>query len=262
MAEYSDKMALKTRLREKRYETERLMREKRSEEMKALEEVFDKSTLMIIYRMLNKGTLKRIFGVLKSGKESRLYWGQNSRGKDVAIKIYLCGTSEFKKGMIRYIEGDNRFKRVPKSTRPLIYLWAKKEFNNLFLAKKAGVRVPQPITVEGNVLLMEFIGKNGVTAPLLKEEFMKNPLEVYGKILSYIKALYKKVKVVHGDLSEYNIMMWKEKPVFFDFSQAVKTEHPLAQELLKRDIANVTRFFEDLQIKVKSVDHVHKRIVE
>ncbi len=261
MAEYNDKTALKLRLREERYETERLMREKRSEEMEALEEVFDKPTLMIIYRMLNSGILKDIFGVVKSGKESRLYWGRDSKEKDVAIKIYLTGTSEFRKGMIQYIDGDNRFKRVPRSTRALIYLWAKKEFKNLLLATKAGVRAPKPIKVEGNVLLMEFIGEDGVPAPLLREEFMKKPRSVYRKLMGYIELLYEKAQLVHGDLSEYNIMMWKGKPVIFDFSQTVKIGHPLTHELLKRDISNLTRFFEVLRVKVESVDIVYERVV-
>ncbi len=91
---------------------------------------------------------------------------------------------------------------------------------------------------------------------------MENPAAVYEKLIDCVKILYKKAQLVHGDLSEYNIMMCRGKPILFDFSQAVKTEHPLAHEFLKRDIANLTRFFEDLCIKVEPVDRVYRGIVE
>ena len=261
MADRDDKISLKIRLREKKYGTERLMREKSSDEMKSLEEVFDKSTLMIIYRMLNTGLLDRIFGVVNAGKESRLYWGKDANDKDIAIKIYLVAPSEFRKGMLKYIEGDNRFRKVPKSTRSLIYLWAKKEFKNLLLAKKTGISSPKPITVEGNVLLMEFIGKEGVSAPLLKDYQLKRPARVYSTLLRYVKLLYKKANLVHGDLSEYNIMVWNNKPIIFDFSQAVKLEHPLSDELLMRDLTNLNGFFEKFKIKIESVDDIYEKIV-
>ena len=75
--------------KEKEYETEQLMKEKRSEEYEALEEVFDRSTLMIIYDFLNKGAINEIHGVVKAGKESRVYWGKDKQGNELAIKIYL-----------------------------------------------------------------------------------------------------------------------------------------------------------------------------
>jgi len=257
-----EKASLKLRLREKRYETERLMREKRSEDMDVLEEVFDKSTLMIIYRLLNSGILKKIFGTVKAGKESRIYSGEDSNGKDIAIKIFLVGTSEFRKGMLKYIEGDNRFKKIPRSTRPLIYLWARKEFRNLSLANEARVRAPKPIYVNGNVLLMEFIGNNGIPAPLLKEAVLKNPTRVYKKLMIYIAALYKKAHLIHGDLSEYNVMVLRGRPVLIDFSQGVNVDHPLAHELLKRDIENLNKFFERLNVEIEPFESIYRSIIK
>ncbi|HYB92857.1 MAG TPA: hypothetical protein VED00_01785, partial [archaeon] len=61
--------------REKRYDIERRMREKRSEEYEVLEEVFDKSTLMTIYQFMNSGVIKKVQGIVNSGKESRVYLG-------------------------------------------------------------------------------------------------------------------------------------------------------------------------------------------
>jgi len=106
--------------KEKAYETEQLMKEKRSEEYEVLEEVFDRSTLMTVYDFLNKGTIDSIFGVVNSGKEARIYWGKDSDGNELAIKIYLTVSAEFKKGMLSYIEGDPRFSHVKRDTRSLV----------------------------------------------------------------------------------------------------------------------------------------------
>jgi RIO kinase 1 len=119
--------------REKRYETEQLLKEKRSEEYEVLEEVFDKSTLMTIYEFMNKGVIDQIYGVVKAGKEARIYWGKDQEEKELAIKIYLTVAAEFKKGKLQYIEGDPRFKRVKHDTRSLVFAWALKEFKNLQL---------------------------------------------------------------------------------------------------------------------------------
>ena len=75
--------------REKRYETKQLMKTKRSEDYDVFEEVFDRSTLMIIYSLLNNGVIDHIHGVVGAGKESRIYLGVDSKGENLAIKIYL-----------------------------------------------------------------------------------------------------------------------------------------------------------------------------
>jgi RIO kinase 1 len=232
-----------------------------SSERATLEEVFDKATFMVIYQLLNSGVLYEVHGVVNAGKEARVYWGKNKEGKDLAVKIYLTASAEFKKGMLKYIEGDYRFKGVKRDTRSLIFTWAQKEFRNLEQAYRAKVRVPKPVAVKNNVLVMEFIGKNGVNAPSLKEQAPSDPEKVYEVLLTYVKRLYRKAELVHGDLSEYNIMMWKGKPVIFDIAQAVPTSHPMAEFFLRRDLTNVNRFFSRLGIKVLSVDEAYKKVV-
>jgi len=244
--------------KEKRYETEQLMKEKRSEEYEALEEVFDRSTLMTVYKFLNQGTIDEIYGAVGAGKESKLYWGRDREGKELAIKIFLTVSAEFKKGMIPYIEGDHRFAHVKRDTRSLIYAWALKEFKNLTQANEAGVRVPRPIAVEHNVLVMEFIGENGVSAPLLREVRLNNPRRVYELLLRSVKKLYRKAGLVHGDLSEYNVMIWKDKPVLFDVSQAVPLQHPMADHFLRRDLENLYRYFRRLNVDVLPTEETYR----
>jgi len=246
--------------KEKKYETEQLMKEKRSEEYEALEEVFDRSTLMVIYDFLNKGTINEIHGVVKAGKESRGYWGKDEQGNELAIKIYLTVSAEFRKGMLKYIENDPRFKGVRHDTRSLIFAWAQKEFKNLEQATAAKVRVPKPIAVKNNVLIMEFIGKNGVSAPSLKEQAPRNPEKIYETLLTYLRRLYIKAELVHGDVSEYNVMIWKSRPILFDISQAVPLSHPMASFLLQRDLVNVNRFFKKLGVDVLPIEKCYEKV--
>ena len=232
-----------------------------SSERATLEEVFDRATLMVIYQFLNSGVIYEVHGVVNAGKEARVYLGKTKEGKDLAVKIYLTASAEFRKGMLKYIEGDYRFKGVKRNTRSLIFTWAQKEFRNLEQAYRAKIRVPKPVAVKNNVLVMEFIGRNGVNAPSLKDQAPSDPEKVYEILLTYLKRLYRKADLVHGDLSEYNIMMWKGKPVIFDIAQAVPTSHPMAEFFLRRDLANVNKFFSRLGVRVLSVDEAYKRVV-
>jgi RIO kinase 1 len=232
-----------------------------SAERSTLEEVFDQATRLVIYSLLKSGVLDEVHGVVNAGKESRVYWGKNREGKELAVKIYLTSSAEFRKGMLKYIEGDFRFKGVKRDTRSLVFAWAQKEFRNLEQASKAKVHVPNPVAVKDNVLVMEFVGKDGVNAPSLKEQTPSNPARVYKLLLTYLTRLYRIADLVHGDLSEYNIMMWKSMPVIFDVSQAVPTSHPMAEMLLRRDLGNLHRFFSRLGVKVLSVDESYKKVV-
>ena len=232
-----------------------------TKERATVEEVFDQTTRMVVFDLLNSGVFYELNGVVSSGKEARVYWATNKEGTDLAVKIYLTSSAEFKRGMHKYIEGDPRFKDVKHDTRSLIAVWAQKEFRNLGDAYAAKVRVPKPIAVKSNVVVMEFIGKEGVSAPSLKEQSPDNPEKVYKILVTYLKRLYQNARIVHGDLSEYNIMMWKGRPVVFDVSQSVSTQHPMADFMLLRDLANVNRFFSRLNVKVIPIEEFHKMVV-
>ncbi|MCX8170328.1 MAG: serine protein kinase RIO [Candidatus Methanomethyliaceae archaeon] len=215
--------------------------EKDEDLFETVEEVFDYITVMALYSIINKGIIGEMRGVVKSGKESRIYWAKGNNDEDLAVKIYLTSSMEFKKGILQYIHGDPRFK-VGKNYRKIIYTWAQKEFKNLIEAHSVGVSVPKPIHVFKNILVMEFIGSNGVSAPLLKDwPFLSEKL--LNQILNEVKKLYNNAKLVHADLSEYNIMVHEGKVYLIDFGQAVPLTHPRNYEFLIRDINNILRFF-------------------
>jgi len=257
---FREKVDKRLSRKEKAYEIKSLMKNKRSEDYQVFEEVFDRSTLMTIYDFMNKGIIDEIHGVVSAGKEARVYWGKDPQGNELAIKIYLTSSAEFKKGMIPYIEGDPRFAHVRRDTRSLIFTWAQKEFKNLRRAKEAGVNVPEPLAVQKNVLIMKFIGKNGERAPLMKEIAPEEPQRVFKLLLTYLRRLYRKGGLVHADLSEYNVMLWKGKPVIFDVAQSVLIKHPMAERFLRRDLENLHRFFKRLDSSVLTVEEMYKRV--
>ncbi len=240
----------------RRHEEESLMLERRGEEFEVFEEVFDRPTLEGLYRLVRRGVISKLYGVVKAGKEGRIYWGRNPGGSELAVKVYYTVTGEFRQGMIKYIEGDPRFRRVRRDPRSLVYTWTQKEFKNLKLAGEAGVNVPKPIECFRNILVMRFIGRDGVPAPLLREVELERPDTFYRRLIEEVKRLYLKAGLVHGDLSEYNIMVWEEAPVVFDVSQAVLKAHPNAGVFLRRDIERINEYFSRLGVDILDADYL------
>ena len=150
------------------------MRIKRSEDRQVIESVFDTKTLLMLYQMFNKKILEEVNGVISTGKEANVYWAVQPDGTDVAVKIYRIATFNFKR-ITLYLEGDPRFSRIPRARSGLITAWASKEFKNLQRAHNAGVRVPQPIHVQRNLLVMEFIGEDGLPAPTMHQQKPEKP---------------------------------------------------------------------------------------
>jgi RIO kinase 1 len=222
------------------------MRIKRSEDRQVIEAVFDTKTLLTLYHLFNKGILDELNGVISTGKEANVYWGVQPDGADAAIKIYRIATFNFKR-ISMYLEGDPRFTRIPRARSGLITAWASKEYKNLIRAEAAGVRVPHPIHVQRNLLVMEFIGEEGLPAPTMHQQEPENPEPTRTTILQAISTLYHKANLVHADLSEYNIMLLNE-PVLIDISQAVVLDHPHSEMFFERDIRNILAYFDDFDI--------------
>ncbi len=94
-------------------------REKRSQKdgfnkNKVIDDVFDKSTVMTLSSLINSGVISYVNGGVGSGKESKTYWAVDRSGKDIALKIYLVSTSNFKKRR-PYLLGDPRFAQIKKA---------------------------------------------------------------------------------------------------------------------------------------------------
>ncbi|MCS7102811.1 MAG: serine protein kinase RIO [Candidatus Korarchaeum sp.] len=203
--------------------------------------VFDNRTVRNLLKLFNKGILDDLTWIVSSGKESVVLAGRGA-GVEVAVKVHRVYTANFKR-YLDYIVGDHRFVPV-KDKEKLINTWARKEFRNLLRMWESGVNVPKPVDLAGNIVVMEFIGEGSIPAPLLREvEGLKSPREVRDAIIDDVRRCYLNAGLVHGDLSEYNIMYWKGRPWIIDVSQAVVLEHPLSYSLLLRDLERVINFF-------------------
>jgi RIO kinase 1 len=241
-----------------RFERESRFLKKDSNERKVFEEVFDRATLWAIDRLLSKGQLDYLNGVVNAGKEARVYWGVAPDGSPRAVKIYLTASAEFKK-RLRYVAGDRRFSNIPSTSRGIAELWVQKEFKNLQLAQQAGIRVPAPYAFNENVLVTEYIGVPPAPAP----RFVDTEVEEadYRWTMEVVEKLYRKAQLVHADLSEYNIFKFGGECVLFDFGSAVLTTHPESRELLLRDVANMVRFFRRRGIFEEGAEDIVERIV-
>jgi RIO kinase 1 len=208
---------------------------------KIFNEVFDKATLDIIFSLARKKYFDEVEFVIATGKEGNVF--RCKAGENYyALKIYKIETSDFKH-MADYIVGDDRFKRVKKDKLGIIEAWTKKEFRNLEDFTKAKIRVPLPVAFKRNCLVMEFIGtEEGKAAPRAKFAPFEDMNEKYELICDYMAKMVKK-KVVHADLSEYNILNNNEELVVIDVGQGVSTMHPKAQEFFERDVLNMSRWF-------------------
>ncbi len=243
------------------------IKEKSSEDRKIYAEVLDIRTLKVLYKLSAKGYIKAMGGVISTGKEANVFYadGMDEDGNEmpIAVKIYRIETTEFYK-MDEYLFGDKRFDMRKISKKEIVYVWTEKEFRNLVRAREGGVKVPKPIKYMKNVILMEFIGENEVPAPTLSEIGKNLPElveveELFYKIIENVRKLYK-TKLVHADLSEYNILLFKDEPWLIDMGQSVLIDHPLANSYLERDLKNLVRFFSKFGIK-KDVEEL-KEFVE
>ena len=249
MAEPEDSSKMKERLL--RFERESRYLRKDSDQRKVFEEVFDQATLLAVEELVARKELGDLFGVVNSGKEARVYYGEDRQHRPLAVKIYLVSSSDFRK-RLAYIAGDRRFGRLPSGSRGTIYLWTRKEFKNLQVAERAGVRVPKPIAFHKNILVMEYIGTPPEPAPTFAEAEVDE--RDYEWTFRAIRTLWKRAGLVHADFSEFNVFKAGKERVLFDMGSAVLASHPQAVEFLRRDVANMVRFFRKRGIEGRDAD--------
>jgi RIO kinase 1 len=213
---------------------------KDADQFKVTESVFDEATYGALYKLVQDGHIDAFGGPISTGKEANVYTAL-SGDEEVAVKIYRINASDFRE-MGEYLEGDPRFEEVAGNKKAVVVGWVRKEFANLQRARAAGVRVPEPIAVERNVLVMEYLGAEDGRAKRLAEVSIENPETAYEVVREYMYRLYD-AGIVHGDLSEYNIVVQDSQLYVIDVGQAVTVHHPNSEDFLERDCENVAAFF-------------------
>jgi RIO kinase 1 len=218
------------------------------ERFKAYENVFDESTMRAIFKLSSQGYFDDLKGTIKIGKEANVFSATKGDGL-VAIKIYRK-SANFKK-MYEYMAPDPRFSGLKRNKTNIIYSWAKKEYRNLLRARSAGLKVPKPIAVYNNILVMEFIGDKDAAQQMNKDKPTTSELKsFYETLIKDLKKLYVEGKIVHADISEFNILNYNGKPVIIDFSHAVDIKYPNVKQLLERDVKILVRFFKRQGLKI------------
>lgn len=224
------------------------VRIKDADDKKTVDEVFDKRTLSILNKLMMEGVIKSLDFPVSTGKEAKVFKGVGKDGRDVAVKIYRVSNATFK-NISRYLIGDPRFAGLERNKSKLIYTWATKEYKNLARLHKSGLSVPEPLGKRENVVVMEFIGDEGGAAPTLKRVGTDDPEGLFDEVRAYLRIQHQEARLVHGDFSEYNILMKGSKPYVIDVGQAVTTDHPMAREWLQRDVSNTCRYFRSLGVE-------------
>ena len=249
--------------------------------------VLDEAAELTILSLLDRGVLESLHGVISAGKEAHVYHatagdarvdvddvdagaeaaegastGDKGEGEDkestrrvvpegweCALKVFKA-VNEFKnRGAYMLPAARAEFERTKQHPRACVRLWAQRELKHLEQLCAAGIRCPQPIGLYGDaVLVMRFLGSDGVPAPTLHEVdarvvSVRRWAELYRECVLMARAMHRKCGLVHGDLSEYNILLWNRQPWFIDVAQAVSTSHEDAQDFLLRDCTTLNAFF-------------------
>ncbi|CAL9775189.1 unnamed protein product [Musa acuminata subsp. burmannicoides] len=230
-----------------------------------VEQAIDPRTRMVLFKMLNRGVFHDINGCISTGKEANVYHATKADGQELAVKVYKTSVLVFK-DRDRYVQGDYRFRNgyCKNNPRKMVKTWAEKEMRNLMRVKAAGIRCPTPLLLRLHVLVMEFIGKAGWAAPRLKDAALSEDKlhECYVEIITTMRTLYQKCKLVHGDLSEYNILYFEGHLYIIDVSQSVDLDHPCALEFLKEDCVHVSDFFRKNGVSVMSVKELLDFVID
>ncbi len=218
---------------------------------KTVDTVFDNRTLLAVFDLMKKFRIDYLDYPIASGKESIVFKAYMEK-KAIAVKIFKMSTLKFS-NLYMYIQGDRRFEREKKDRSRIVHLWTRKEFVNLTTARESHVMVPEPIGFRNNVLLMQYLGIKASPSPELRKSDVDMQI-AYEQVRENMHILYEKAGIVHADLSEYNMLIYRKKVYFIDFGQAVSREHPSADELLLRDVQNVSNFFKRKGVKCNAVD--------
>ncbi|KAL6711505.1 Serine/threonine-protein kinase rio1 [Coniothyrium glycines] len=242
-------------------------RDKDKADRATTEQVLDKRTQMILLQLINRGVISEIHGVVSTGKEANVYHAMTEASDEDpihrAIKVYKTSILVFK-DRAKYVEGEFRFRQGynKSNNRAMVKMWADKERRNLARIHDAGIPSPEPVALRNHVLIMGFVGdRKGKAAPRLKdvqfegysaEEEDAKWKDLYVQMLTYMRILYQTCRLVHADLSEYNILYHEGKQWIIDVSQAVEHDHPRSLEFLRMDVKNISDFFRSRNVEVLS----------
>ena len=204
--------------------------------------------------MVEEGLVDEVIGQLMSGKEATVYvvrCGEHLR----CAKVYKEANQRSFRNNATYQEGrkvknSRQARAMEKGSRygrkMQEEVWQSAEVDALYRLAAAGVRVPQPHICFEGVLLMDLVlDADGHPAPRLNDVEMSEELalEYHAMLVNQVVRMLC-AGLIHGDLSEYNILVAESGPVIIDLPQAIDAAgNSNAAEMLKRDVANLRSYF-------------------
>ena len=219
--------------------------------------------------MIEDGFIQRILRPLKSGKEAEVFIVE-ADGEICAAKVYKEANRRNFRQRQDYVEGRrsgdsrqdramDRGSRFGKQQQEAA--WQSAEADTMRRLNAAGVRIPRLRQLGDGVLLMDLIlGFDGQPAPQLStRHYSRDEALRWHSLLVHQIARMLCAGVVHGDLSEYNILQAADGPLIIDFPQATDAaRNSNAKRLLLRDVANVTRFFTRFAPELRRSEYGHE----
>jgi RIO kinase 1 len=201
--------------------------------------------------LIDDGVIDQVLRPLKSGKEASVYVVRSGDHIRCA-KVYKdMGQRSFQQRVQyqegRKVRGSREARAMGKSTKfgrkEAEAAWKNAEVDALYLLNDAGVRVPRPYGYFNGVLLMELVtDEDGHSAPRLGEvDLDADTARAWHRFLMQQVARMLCVGLIHGDLSEYNVLVGPDGPVIIDLPQAVSAAgNNNARFMLRRDVGNLT----------------------
>lgn len=231
-----------------------------------VDQVLDPRTIRILSKLVNQGHLTEIHGCVSTGKEANVYQATTETGQDRVIKVYKTSILVFK-DRDKYVQGEFRFRRgyCKSNPRKLVQTWAEKEMRNLSRIYQAGIPCPKPHVLKSHILVMDMIGRDGLPAPLLKNANVQDKAKycsLYYKLVVYMRRLFQECKLVHADLSEFNLILLDDEIYIIDVSQSVEQDHVMALEFLRKDCVNVNDYFRRKEVATLTTRELFDFITE
>ena len=243
--------------------------------------VLDELTLKTLKKLINTDhVIDTVEGCVSSGKEANVYHctapiedqphgelqetrqdrvrgdeqDEGQRKKRLAVKVYATTVNVFKKRQV-YMQGWHNFDGV-RQGRQMVGQWATNEFNHLKRLHEAKIPCPEPVAHRDNVLVMSLLSTDdGEAFPILQHATVESDQEwtsLYVQLLCNMRRMYQISRLVHGDLSEYNILYNDGTLYFIDVSQSLEHSNPQSLNMLRRDMENMNAFFQRKGVQVLS----------
>jgi len=193
--------------------------------------IFNGYDTLALHAVSEKGAVTALGEFVGVGKESVVYRGMGL--SEVALKFHRVGQRSFQSARVKrgYLPQEGHIPWIFASAHS-----ARQEYAALTLLHPA-VPVPIPVVRNRNLVVMGWV--EGAT---LNRCTVGEPAVVLDRILGHVAAAYR-CGAIHGDLSEFNIMVDGDRVTLIDWPQWVETSHPNAEEILRKDLVNLLAYF-------------------